>query len=77
MDWDKEQLEKELEAVRGQAKERRLEYYFEHIAMLYEEDLDLTEEDVRAYQLQREAQVSMKPTKKRDAVVRQAVRPLL
>lgn len=77
MDWDKEQLEKELEAVRGQAKERRLEYYFEHIAMLYEEDLDLTEEDVRAYQQQREAQVSMKPTKKRDAVVRQAVRPLL
>lgn len=77
MDLNEMQWEKELEAVRSQEKEKRLEYYFDHVEMLYREDLDLTDEDVRGYQLQKEAQVSMKPTQKRDAVVKQVVKPLL
>lgn len=76
MDWNEAELEKELEAVLAQSKEKRLEFYFRYGCNFYLEDLNLTDEDVRQYQERKEAEISMKPTKKRDILVKQVIKPL-
>ena len=77
MDWDEIELEKTLRAVKAQPKEQRLEYYFRYAWLFCPEELELTRQEVRDYQLLKEAAVSMKPGKKRNAVIRQVVKPLL
>lgn len=72
-----ETLEKERKAVMTQPKEKRLEFYFRCGCAFYLDELELTEEDVREYQKRKEAEVSMKPEQKQDAVVKQVVIPLL
>lgn len=68
----------EIEKLRKEPKEARLEYFFRFYEWgMGEEILGLTEEDVRDYQLRKEAEVSMKPTEKRDILVKQMLKPLL
>lgn len=73
MDWT------EIKNLKKEPKEKRLEYYFYHNSewKVRREDLDLTDEDVRAYQKRKESEVSMKPTQKRDILVKQMLKPLL
>lgn len=73
-------MEKELAAVREQPKEQRLEYFFRYGGyggIFLIEDLNLTGKDVDEYQRRKDAEISMKPAKKRDAVIRQVIKPLL
>lgn len=89
MDWNEEELEEirdeeelekmaiEWEAVMTQPKEKRLEFYYRYGGRMHPDDLDLTKEDLREYRERKEAEVSMKPTKKRDAVMKQLVKPML
>lgn len=69
--------QKELENIRKEPKETRLEYYFRNCGEMEAEDLNLTEEDVRHYQLTKVSKVSMPPTEKRDILVKQMLKPLL
>lgn len=79
-------LEKEeISSKRNLPKEERLKYYFECLRINEEERpsdyqmlrlLDLTEEDHKEYQWQKVCEVSMKPTKKRDLLVREVLKPL-
>ncbi|MGL6201465.1 MAG: DUF4304 domain-containing protein [Lachnospiraceae bacterium] len=73
-----------LKRLREQPLDIRLENYFKVIAQpnspsadKWREVLDITEEDERDYQHKKENEVSMKPVKKRDCVVREVVKPLL
>ena len=68
----------EIEKLKKAPKEPRLEYFFRcHEGEMNAQELELTEEDVRDYQLRKEAEISMKPTEKRDILVKQMLKPLL
>ena len=65
-----------------QEKKEKLEKFFASLSLpesqhLIKEDLGLTDEDLYAYQKQKEREVSMKPGKKRDLIVKEVVKPLL
>lgn len=69
---------RELEAIKLRSKEERLEYYFKFIYHgVSREALDLTEEDVRNYQLMKEREVSMRPGEKHKIVVQTVIKKLL
>lgn len=68
--------------IKSLPKQSRLKHYFNQDlrnedVFAFLEVLDLTEQDTRAYQKQKEQEVSMKPSHKRDLVVREVVKPLL
>lgn len=72
----------DLEYIKGQSKKERLEYYFSCFGLprqqwIDRETLGLSEADMREFQLQKEKEVSMKPTQKRDIVIREVVSPLM
>lgn len=74
----------DLNILREQSKDLRLEYYFKAVVKPdgpsseeLREILDITEEEGCEYQARKEKEVSMKPVKKRDLVVREVVKPLL
>lgn len=79
-------LEKEeILSKRNFPKEERLQYYFECLKIKEAERpfsgmmlklLDLTEEEERAYQRQKVSEISMKPTQKRDLLVKELLKPL-
>lgn len=73
---------KDLEFIKSQSKEERLEYYFNCLRFPERqwpgsEALGLSESDIRGFQLKKEKEVSMKPTQKRDIVIREVVKPLM
>lgn len=70
----------ELEFIKAQPKEKRLEYYFQCLSEDWRpamEELELTGEDVRDYQRKKEQEVSMKPGDKRKLVVKNVVKKFL
>ena len=84
MERDFDKNSNELKVVREKSRDIRLEYYFKAAsrgngpsAEKLREILGITEEDGREYQIRKEKEVSMKPVKKRDYVVREVVKPLL
>lgn len=43
----------------------------------YKEELGISDEDIREIQKKRETEISLKPTEKRNLVVKQSIKPLL
>lgn len=73
-----------LEELKRQSKEKRLEYYFNIMAYPHRpnsqqllQELNLVEADYLEYQWQKSKEVSMKPVQKRDKVVKEVIKPLL
>lgn len=71
-----------MECIKGKSKKERLEYYFNCFSLpkhqwIDREALGLSEADTREFQSQKEKEVSMKPTKKRDIVIKEVVSPLM
>lgn len=67
-------------------KEERVIHYLEIASMpehlMYDTSdilvqLDLTDEDIKEYQWKLESELSLKPTEKRDVIVKQVIKPLL
>ena len=65
-------------------KEDRVVRYLERAAKellydtgYYKEELGISDEDIREIQKKREAEISLKPTEKRNLVVKQSIKPLL
>ena len=75
-----------VEVTQAMSKEQRLDYFFKliklpgsdipYIDSIYQA-LNISGSDVRTYQLQKEAEVSLKPSQKQQIVIKKVVKPLM